>query len=110
MALSQNQSMQWLDLSYNAVSPAAAMVIASAFKTNNSLSYLNLNGNKIGKRGASALMGALRSGQEELRDVAISVEGCDSTFDDGTLFNPGMFTASSACSEYLRSYNFVAIP
>ena len=88
MSLITNRSIEVLDLSYNSVSPAAAMVIANAFVDNSSLRLLNLDGNKVGVRGAAALLGALRSGNDELQSRTISLDNCDSTFDDPGLFNP----------------------
>ena len=88
MSLITNRSIEVLDLSYNSVSPAAAMVIANAFVDNSALRVLNLDGNKVGVRGAAALMGALRSGDDNLRNQTISLDNCDSTFDDASLFNP----------------------
>ena len=89
MALHRNSTLSSLDISYNAIGPPAAMVIANAFRSNLALTYLKMDGNSIGMRGASTLMGALRSKGDKLQHVEISVEGCDThASEDGALFNP----------------------
>ena len=55
MSLLTNRSIERLDLSYNSVSPAAAMVIANALVDNDVMGLLNLDGNKGGVRGAASL-------------------------------------------------------
>ena len=88
MSLLTNRSIERLDLSYNSVSPAAAMVIANALVDNDVMRLLNLDGNKVGVRGAASLMGALRSGNDILINRSISLDNCDTTFDNESLFNP----------------------
>ena len=86
--LTRNTSLTHLDLSYNAVSPAAAMVIANSFKKNTTLDKVELNGNTIGRRGAEALMQALRRSKRENGHLLIQINNCDCEYEDVSLFDP----------------------
>lgn len=95
------QALTHLNLAFNNVTPAAVMVIANSLRRNETVDFLSMDGNKLGRRGAAALMGALRSGSRS-KHVSISVAKCDSTSVDPSLFNPlepqGMYVPPSSSS------------
>ena len=66
------------------------MVLANAFKTNDSLTELVLDGNRIGKRGGESLMAAVMRSQTAERFVSVSLKNCDLDFVDHSTsgFNP----------------------
>ena len=102
-----NECLTHLDLSFNAVTPAAAMVLANAFKTNATLLRLELAGNLLGKRGAESLLAAMRRAQTTDRYLNISIGNCDV---DAIV--PGLFDPIEPTGHYdldmSTPYNFVS--
>ncbi|CAM9291885.1 unnamed protein product [Ectocarpus fasciculatus] len=83
---------QSLDLSYNGLTPAAAIVIASACKANTSLTSLTLSGNRLGRQGSAALLSAIRkrtsaSESRKVSPLILGLEGCDCESDSLNLFD-----------------------
>ncbi|CAM9221678.1 unnamed protein product, partial [Ectocarpus sp. 8 AP-2014] len=83
---------QSLDLSYNGLTPAAAIVIASACKANTSLTSLTLSGNRLGRQGSAALLSAIRkrtsaSQSRKVDPLILGLEGCDCESDSLNLFD-----------------------
>ena len=63
-----------LDLSFNAIGDDGAQDLAKMLRTNKHLTWMDLSGNDIGQRGASALMASICMAQEARGDEKPSGE------------------------------------
>lgn len=89
LALSENVTLKDLDVSFNAIKPKAALVLAGAFHTNHTLERLDVSGNPVGKRGGEALVTAVRRFQLPDRALMIHLANADLDVEDGGIvFNP----------------------
>ena len=100
VALSANTALKVLDLSFNGVSSAAAIVLASAFATNATLHFLNVAGNPLGRRGAEALITAIRRHQTNERFLRIDFANADLDTDVGATGGGVQFSAVDPTGRY----------
>jgi len=71
--LKHNNTLKYLDLSFNHFDDTALAMISESLKTNNCLRYLNLLGNVFGDMGVMALTKALEYSKEEERNTTLMI-------------------------------------
>jgi Ran GTPase-activating protein (RanGAP) involved in mRNA processing and transport len=107
LSLGYNEGLTHLDIGFNDIQPRAAMVIANAFKTNEHIQKLVLDGNRLGKAGGEALMAAVTRCQTDDRFVSLSVKNCDLDYQDPVMraFDPIEPTMKNTTLDCTKPYD-----